>query len=444
MRRSLVSIVISISLISSIVYAETELPPGMSNILEEYLEGLELEKEKKVLVRKVLLKSVFEIIEIRKKNMNDNLKFFVTMAPVLRGNRKKILKVLNKEEGKRFKKRSKKYDRLIVRKIYRKDGDKDTENKGPGSGFPPQVLNLVYGKVPHPKWNRDQFSGSLSNSFTLPDSWKLVSNIKYDEFHIYRDKNHPKRLHKAYAGLIATGPGFFTMASLSYRSDGFFISHRSLGGLVVASGDVYRNGPHSISIGVFYSSLVSFDILGNISIPLPTMAYSYISTPAIVSLGIPLVFILKPVKKLSIFIFGMFPLTARFRISYKVASFLKISAGYNYKKESFQLNKFPYKDLDYVYYLARRSVRKGEKYKNFIFERHRAGLTLTITTSDYFDIIIYNGFQFSSSYAFNDNTMTYNVIGKKNVPDTYIFNIVCTLKFGSKIQGGPGAMMSFF
>ena len=271
----------------------------------------------------------------------------------------------------------------------------------------------------------------MVNSFKVSDDIRLMNNLQHAYFYTTRDEYFPEHLHKMADQITLAGDLFQISAGFSSRSDRLFDGFNTI--TITGSGDyrVWRSGPHSIHVGIMFSSRGE---LWNLSLPLPMIAYRHRAHNFFINAGLPLLMVWRPHEKISLVLSGMLPCIGSARVYFNIHRYFSLSMEWSYRREPFYLIAYPYRDVRYAAYFLKEALNyndESEEKKKFILESQRAGVTLSYNYDSVVSIFIFNGFRFSASYYMTNNILARGAAGRERIRDSYIMEAGARCGFSS-------------
>lgn len=272
-----------------------------------------------------------------------------------------------------------------------------------GLGAHSHRLGGSFTTVPAPGWRADVYEGYFRNSFRVGRGIRLGAGVSYGQTNEFKDDNFPNSLYRATASLSVSGPRFNVTASATNRADEFLKRFDDVNLTLLAMGTVYRKGPHGLVIGGVYTSR---NELWNLALPMPLIAYRYVSRNLIVNVGVPFFLLWRPSQNTMMVLAGMLPGVGSFQFTYRAGKHVTIGCEYTHTKEHYYLHRYPYHDWRFLDHELRRLTGNLNKKSQFYLDGHTTGGRITVRPHESVSFFVFAGVRLAQSYNYTTNVLS--------------------------------------
>jgi len=166
---------------------------------------------------------------------------------------------------------------------------------------------------------------------------------------------------------------------------------------------VWESGPHSIQIGMLFSSRGE---VWRLAFPFPTFAYRYAGKDLFASIGLPMFLLWKPHRRVMLVCTGMLPGVGSALVSFSLHEYVSLSFSLSRQKEPFYPATYPYRDWRRIEYQLRQTLNyhdEDEERKKLVLETNQLAVGLGFNYHKDIAVTAKAGLQFKSSYYLTRN-----------------------------------------
>ena len=260
-----------------------------------------------------------------------------------------------------------------------------------------------YSWIPAKNWRSQHAYGIIADAIPLSDDLRLMNYTSYGYRRTTRNYNFPDQLHTVGEILTLTGSRFSASAGVISRSDRPFSAFDRVNIYGSGSFRVWDSGPHSIHVGMLFSSRGE---VWQLAFPLPTLSYRFMRKDLFASIGLPMFLLWKPHKRVMLVCTGMLPGVGRALVSFSLHEYVSLSFSLSRRKEPFYPATYPYRDWRRIEYQLRQTLNyhdEDEERKKLVLETNQLAVGLGFNYHKDIAVTAKAGLQFKSSYYLTRN-----------------------------------------
>jgi len=263
---------------------------------------------------------------------------------------------------------------------HRVTADDENKNIPPKEKQPDHILTFLYHKSEGPDEDVNACDASFIDTFHVNSGTRIKNYLFFTYTNRETDIPVPVELYRIqetfsfYLDKVSFLFSFSNNTNRPFRSfDDFAITSTMYY-------EIYQEGPHSVSFGVNYSSLITRNI--GLPIPIPMISYKFVNDEVDFTLGLLTRLVWKP-KDYFTLRFRYIPVASIFTaFEFRPLSFLILGTEYSYDKDVYMLN------------------RRENKKENLFYEYHRAGERISTYIHRNIALVAFAGYQFGASYIY--------------------------------------------